>query len=480
MNYRSTLHILGGLTTLLSICLLFPIPLSVLDHDQTWIQFLIAFAITFLSGVSLFLFLKPKNVEMGYREAFSVVTFSWIFFSIFGALPYLLCGITSNPVDAIFEAMSGFTTTGSTVLENIDHLPRSVLFWRSFTQWLGGMGIIVLSLAILPFLGLGGMQLFYAETPGPTKDRLTPRIQDTAKLLWGVYVFLTLSEWVLLWIAGMPVFEALCHSMSTLSTGGFSTHDLSVGAYGSYTVHWIITVFMLIAGTNFSLHYRALRGEFSSYFKSQEFILYISLYSLSALLITFLNYSGGMEFWKAFHSSAFQAISIGTGTGYTTADYETWSNFTQTLLLVLMLFGGCAGSTAGGMKIVRLLLILKYTANQLFHIVHPKAVRALKLDKNPVSDSVMQTILGFAGLFFGIFLISVLLVSATGEDMMTSISAVITCICNVGPGFGVVGPTKTFADLSDFAKLVLWFCMLIGRLEFYTVLVILLPSFWKK
>ncbi len=496
MNLRLTLRIQGGLLLFLGGMLLTPVPVSLWHrrpeawHDGALWAFLIAALISLVVGLVIYRRVRFEG-EMTYREGFAIVTFGWLGFAAFGSLPYLLADVSgvANPADAFFESMSGFSTTGATVITGLDAQAPSILFWRAMTQWLGGMGIIVLSLAILPFLGVGGMQLFEAEAPGPQKDRLSPRIQDTAKVLWGVYVLITAVEACLLWLGGMSVFESLCHSMTTMATGGFSTRDASVAAFGSYT-HVVIGVFMLVAGVNFSLHYFALRGDFRRYWHSDEFRFYIGLIAFATAVITLMtaldpNLPGNLP--AKLRDAAFQTISLMTTTGYATADYERWPALAQYILMALMFVGGCAGSTGGSIKVVRLLLLIRHAFLQLVLLIHPRQVRSLKLDHKPVSREVIQSVLGFFALFMALFLIASMVMAGIlppaddgTADLLTAGSAVISALGNVGPGLGSIGPTETYTHVPALGKLVLAICMLVGRLEVFTVLVLFFPSFWRK
>jgi len=343
------------------------------------------------------------------------------------------------------------------------------------------MGIIVLSLAILPMLGVGGMQLFRAEVPGPTADRLTPRIQDTAKLLWGVYALLSAIETGLLMAGGMNFFDALNHTFTTMATGGFSTRNASVAAYHSAYIDWVITLFMFLAGVNFTLHYLALRGRFGDYWRNEEFRSYLWLTLGATVLLTLFNLAGPYAgFGDSLRYSAFQVVSIMTTTGYATADYELWHAFCQYLLVACMFIGGCAGSTGGGMKVVRVMLLFKHAHVQLYRLIHPRAVRLVKLGERPVDKEVMQSILGFFALYMGIFVAASVIMAALGLDLVSAGTAVITALGNVGPGLGTVGPIDNFAHVHPLGKLVLSLCMLLGRLELFTVLVLFIPSFWRK
>jgi len=480
MNIPLTLHILGALLVFLAGAFLFPLPFAFYYQDGAATHFILSAIVSLLLGLTLYKGFESDR-ELSIRDGFAVVTFGWIFFTLFGALPYIFSNTIPSPLDACFETMSGFTTTGATILEKIEVLPKSILMWRALTHWLGGMGIIVLSLAILPMLGVGGMQLFKAEVPGPTADRLKPRIQDTAKLLWGVYVLLTVAETLLLMAGGMDLHEALCHAFATLATGGFSTRDASVGAYGSPFIEWVIIVFMFLAGVNFSLHYFAIRGKIKEYFRNEEFLFYLAI-SLGSILV-FMGFNQGRVYQSIFDNlrySAFQAVSILTTTGFGTADYEQWPVITNYILIFLMFVGGCAGSTGGGMKVARFLLLFKHARFQLYHLIHPRAVRLVKLGDKPVDREVMQSILGFFALYIGVFVFASFLMAAAGMDLVSGAASVIATLGNIGPGLGSVGPVHNYAHIAPFGKTVLIACMLFGRLELFTVLVFFLPSFWRR
>ncbi|MDW7645028.1 MAG: TrkH family potassium uptake protein [Desulfuromonadales bacterium] len=480
MNVLLTFRILGAMLLFLSAAILVPIPFSFYFADGAAAAFGLASLVTLASGLAMFFGCRSEK-ELSVREGFAVVTFGWLFYALFGALPYLFSGAITNPVDACFETMSGFTTTGATILTAIEGLPQSVLLWRSLTQWLGGMGIIVMSLAILPMLGVGGMQLFKAEVPGPTADRLKPRIQDTAKLLWGVYVLLTSVETGLLMLGGMNFYEALSHSFSTLSSGGFSTRNASVAAYDNAYIDWVITFFMFLAGVNFALHFQALRGKLREVYRNEEFLFYLALTLGVTVILAFLNHgSVYTSLVDNLRYSAFQTTSILTTTGFGTADYETWSVLSQYLLLFLMFVGGCAGSTGGGMKVARILLLFKHAMVGLYRLIHPRAIRLVKLGGKPVDREVMQAILGFFALYMGLFVFASFLMAATGMDVVSAGASVVATLGNIGPGIGSVGPVDNYAHIVPFGKLVLTACMLLGRLEIFTVLVLLFPSFWRK
>lgn len=479
MNVSATLKALGALLLFLGFMLLTPLPFSFYFKDGAAFAFMLSAVAASAAGAGLF-FAISGPIRLNHREGFAIVSLGWIAFAVFGSLPFLLSGEIPNPVDAFFEAMSGITTTGATVISDLDPIAESILFWRATLQWMGGMGIIVLTIAVLPFLGVGGMQLFQAEVPGPTADRLSPRIQDTAKLLWGVYFIFTLVEFVLLMLGGMSFFEAICHAFATMSTGGFSTENASLGGFDSAYLQFIVVLFMFLAGVNFSLHFYALRGAVGNYWKSSELKFYITIVAASFAVVFFGNLGGYESHLRNALDSAFQVIAIITTTGFVTADYELWPVLSQYVLVFLMLLGGCAGSTAGGMKCVRLLLLMKHAYHQIFLNIHPRGVRNLKIDHKTVPNEVIQGVLGFFALYIGIFVGGSMVMAFFGLDFMTAAASVIACLGNVGPGLGEVGPTDNFAGIPALGKLVLAGLMLLGRLEIFTLIVLAFPSFWKR
>ncbi|MBW2163850.1 MAG: TrkH family potassium uptake protein, partial [Deltaproteobacteria bacterium] len=392
--------LLGWLLIFLSVALLIPIAFSIYYDDGNWQFFVISSAIGFVLGGGL-AWSCVSEPEIGHREGFAIVGLSWLAAAALGALPFYLSGAIPSYLNAYFESMSGFSTTGSTILERVEALGPSLLFWRAFTQWLGGMGIIVLSLAILPILGIGGMQLFRAEMPGPTKDRLAPRIQDTARILWGVYVFFTAVETGLLMLAGMNFFDAICHAFSTLATGGFSTRTDSIAAFHNPWINVIVIVFIILAGINFSLHYRLLSGNWKAFGQSEELRFYLGVGIFATILVMFVNILfGTYDSWSdSLRYGAFQVWSILTTTGFGTADFDQWAPVCKIILITLMFLGGMAGSTAGGIKQVRILLFWKFTRIQITKLIHPKAVEAIKLDNHKVPAEVIQSILGYFSLY---------------------------------------------------------------------------------
>jgi trk system potassium uptake protein TrkH len=480
MQIKVVLHILGILLIFLAFTMLLPLPFSWYYSDANYVYFLISGGITFLVGISAFKFTKVER-ELRSREGFAIVTLGWISLSLFGSLPFILSGSIPNPTDAFFETISGFTTTGATILPDIERLSAGLLFWRSLIQWLGGMGIIVLSIAILPFLGVGGMQLFKAEVPGPVADKLTPRVTETAKILWGVYLLISTLEVILLMVGGMNFFDSLCHTFTTMATGGFSTKNASIGFYNSTFIDYVIIFFMLAAGTNFSLHYQFLKGDFKAYFRNREYLLFAGIIfgvTLFILYDTLRNHFPQLEI--AFRKTLFQVVSILTTTGFGTADYELWAFSSQFLLLLLMLIGGCAGSTGGGMKIIRLYVLIQFVRTEIRRLLHPNAVIPLRVGDKVIPKEIITNILGFLALMSGLFIIGVVLMTLLGLDIESALGAVASALGNIGPGLGSVGPTDNYAHIPALGKWILSFLMLAGRLEIYTVLILLAPSFWQK
>ncbi|MBI4653995.1 MAG: TrkH family potassium uptake protein [Nitrospirae bacterium] len=483
MNFKLILNIAGIVLIIISPFMTLPVIVSLIYKQPDAIPLMESFLITLLSGVILFFLTKKhKKEEIRHRDAFIIVTTSWVVMAFSGALPFMLSGSIPSLTDAVFESMSGFTTTGASILTDIEVLPKGVLFWRSLTHWMGGMGIIVMSLAIMPMLGTGGMQLFKAEASEVVVEKLRPRIIDTAKSLYIVYLLFTLIGILLLWSGGMNLYDAICHCFSALATGGYSTKNLSIAYYKSAYIDYVIIFLMFVGGTNFSLHYYAFKGVFGRYIKSNEFIFYFAVTIVASLLITISIYFS--EYYKsipeAFRYALFQAVSIMTATGYVTSDFEKWPVFTQTLLVALMFLGGMVGSTAGGIKQVRILLALKQMFREFYHLIHPRAVTFVKLDGKELPKEVLGSVWGFIFLFISIWVLSTLAMTALGVDIVTSATTVVSAMSNVGPALGSAGPMENYSTIPLAGKWVLTICMLIGRLEIYTVIILFVPHFWKK
>ena len=569
MNLKVVFFTLSNLLLATAVALLVPLGVSICYRSQghgEWIVFLASSGMSTFFGVILNLLTRRSDRHMGNREAFAIVSLGWVVIALVGSMPYFLyqdflgSGLDQQVsafrrfTDSYFESMSGFSTTGATILTEIEHLPHGILFWRSFTHWFGGMGILVLAVAILPLLGVGGMQLLRAEAPGPQTDRLTPRIQETAKVLWWVYVLITLVEVIFLWVGSVWIvpeevrespadglFYAFCHAFGTMATGGFSPKNASIGHYQSVYIDTIIIIFMFIAGTNFSLHYRALQGNFGSYWKDEEFRFYVfvigtvtTVLVLCTMLQPVVNINGTVravnqeevieigdqiypivdgkvKYENQFHSiinehatingqvypvykgdvvynsigSAlryvlFQVLAIVTTTGYGTADFELWPYLAQIMLIFLMFFGGSAGSTGGGMKQVRFLLLIKQGYREIKHLVLPHAVLPIKLNEQIVPKDIMSNILGFFFIGVLVFVLGTISLAGLGLDLTSASTSVASALMNIGPGLGTVGPTDNYAHILPAGKWVLCFCMLMGRLELYTLLVIVTPIAWRK
>jgi len=482
MNYRTILNILGVLLIFEGLSLLLPLPFSLYYGDGDARAIICSAIICLVTGGLVFLLTRSRSgKDLGIREGFVIVGSGWTILAAFGALPFVLSGAIPSYTDAFFETISGFTTTGASILTNTEALPHGVLFWRSLTHWLGGMGIIVLSLAILPILGVGGMQLYKAEVPGPSPDKLSPRIRDTAKILWGVYFFLSALLTGLLLLGGMTLFDALCHTFGAMATGGFSTKNASIGHYNSQYIDIIITLFMFVAGTNFTLHYAFLRGNFKSYWKDREFLFYFKFSILMILLITGIVYIYNFhDLTKSLRVAAFQVISIITTTGYGTNDYEQWHGAGQLLMLLLMFVGGCAGSTGGSIKIIRIMIVMKQGVLELRKLLHPNAYMPMRLGGRVIQPDVVSDVLGFFIIYMITFVAGSVILSAFGLDLLTASSSVAATLGNIGPGLGNIGPTDNFSFIPSGGKWFLSFFMLIGRLELYTILILFVPEFWKK
>jgi len=480
MRWRYILCFVGILSIFLGLTMIIPLICSLMTNDQTVRPILISAAITETVGLILFYgFRIRNNNHISPREGIAIVAIGWIAAGFFSALPFYLGHAFDTFTDAFFESVSGITTTGASVMTNIEAIPCSLLLWRSFIQWLGGMGIIVLSLAILPLLGVGGMQMYKAEVPSPVPDKLKPRIRDTAMILWKVYAGITIAE-VLFLLPGMSFYDALNHALTTMPTGGFSTKNLSVAHFDSVYIESVITLFMLLAGINFSLHYQALTGNPLTFWKDSECRFFIIFVFVLTIIVTINIFPVYDSMSQAFRYASFQVVSIVTTTGYGSADYELWPSMTQIILLLCMFIGASAGSTGGGMKCLRIMLYFKYCYKELISLIHPRAVRQIKVNHKPVSSEVVSSVLGFLGLFVGLFAISSVLLSSMGVDLVTSFSAVASAIGNIGPGLGTVGPTDNYASLPVLGKWLLVWCMLLGRLEIYTIIILMVPEFWRK
>ena len=480
-HFGPTLRILGLLLMLFSLTMLPPIGISVIFDDGQIPLFGAAAGLIFGAGFISWLPARRQKRDLRIRDGFVITVLFWLVLGSAGSVPLALSEqLNLSMTDALFESISGLTTTGATVIVGLDHLPKSVLFYRQQLQWLGGMGIVVLAVAILPMLGIGGMQLYRAETPGPVKDaKLSPRIAETAKALWLIYLSLTAACALAYWISGMAIFDAICHAFSTIAIGGFSSYDASIGHFNSVSIETVAIVFMVISGMNFSLHFVAWHNNsLKHYLHDPEWKTYLLfLFGLSLLISLALVENGTYPVNEAFRKGIFEVVSIATTTGFTTADYASWPTFIPFLLLMSAFIGACAGSTGGGIKIIRMLLLYKQGSREIKRLIHPNAVIPIKLGRKPVGSRVIDAVWGFLAAYVLIFAVLMLVCMALGEDPITAYSAVGACLNNLGPGLG--DATLNYSTLSDGTKYVLSFAMLLGRLELFTLLVVLSPSFWE-
>ena len=489
MHVKTILNILGAMLALTGFTMIVPSLIAWSYNEPDLVGHLQSMGVCMGIGIPVWLFTR-KSRSLNNKDGFAIVTLAWLLIALAGAMPFYLSGAIPNFTDAWFESMSGVTTTGASIIGNpntLPHLPNGieslthgVLYWRSFIQWIGGMGIIVFTIAILPLLGAGGVQLFKAEVPGPVADKIRPRVKETAKILWMVYVGLTAAEAILLSISGMPWFDAICHAFTTMPTGGFSTQNASIAAYANPAIHYIIILFMFIAGVNFTLHFRALTGNIKLCFKDPEFLTYIGI-TFAATLFIFLNIASAQGDWTHdnFLSSLFQSVSILTTTGYGSADYEIWPFFSQYLILILMFIGGMGGSTGGGMKVARIILLVKYAATETRRMLHSRAIIPIRIGDRYIGEDVVRNTLGFFLFYMSIFGITALILTTLNLDIESAIGAAASAIGNIGPGLGAFGPTDNYALLHPIGKWMLTFCMLLGRLEIFTIMVLFSRTFWK-
>ncbi len=502
LNWKAVVGTLGGLLLFLGVALLMPALVGLYYAEPSWWSFAAAAVLAFvLGGGAWVAFGEPGGDDLGVREGFAIVALSWFVLSLIGALPFVLGGVLDAYTDAFFETMSGFTTTGATILggagnPDIEAVPNAFLFWRSLTHWMGGMGIIVLTLAILPILGVGGMQLFRAEVPGPTADKLTPRVRETARRLWYIYVGITAVE-VLLLLPAMGLFDAVNHAFATMATGGFSTKNGSVGQFDSAYVDAVVTVFMFLAGMNFALHYRLLRGRPITVIGDAELRVYTGLVVGATILIALGTWRPTVELLleaedldRAFEGyaslpaalryGAFQAVSIITTTGFGTANYEVWPPLALSVLFLLFFVGGMAGSTGGGPKVIRHILLFKNALREVKQLIHPQAVIPMRLGGEVVPQGVMRNVLSFIVLYFALNGLGIVVLSFLGMDLLSAFGATIASVGNIGPGFGSVGPVENYAHIPKLGKWVLAMLMMAGRLEIFTVLILFAPDFWRR
>lgn len=484
-NFKYIFRIMGGLLLLKSVLLLTAVGMAWLYNEPVIHYFVITFLLSFFLGLGMWLPCRHASPIIGKREGSIIVTAIWLVFSLIGMLPFWLSGSIPSFTDSFFETMSGFTTTGASILNHIEALPNSILYWRSLTQWIGGLGIIVISIALLPIFGFSSVQLFSCEATGPTKDKIHPKMSETAKRLLGIYVALTFAQILLLIVAGMGWFDALNHSFTTLATGGFSTKQASIGHWDSPAIHYIVIFFMFCAGVNFSLFYFLIKGNYLKIKQNQEFKSYVFIALIATAIIAFSTFlytdaTGFSEVEYILRHSLFTVVSIITTTGFATIDYTLLQPVVWIILIVLMLIGASAGSTAGGMKLVRVLLVFKYAYYEFKRIIHPNAIFPVKYNQQIVREEVIAKVLSFMLIYIIVILFGTIVLTISGMGFLESFTGMITCLSDVGPGFGTIGPHGNFADLPTFSKWFLSFVMLVGRLEVFTVLVIFTPVFWKR
>jgi trk system potassium uptake protein len=481
INYQPISNVVGVLMVLLGLSMFFTAGISYIYSGSDFRDFLICGGITVLSGALLWFSKFSTSTIVNKREGYLIVAMGWFFLGIFGALPFMLTGVTTNFADAFFESVSGFTTTGATIFSDIESLPPGILFWRSMTHWIGGMGIIVLTVALFPLLGIAGIELFVAESPGPTADKVHPRIKETAKRLWFIYFGLTMTLFFLLWWQGMTPFDAINHSFATMGTGGFSTKNASVAYYTSPGIQYTIILFMFIAGCNYAVLYYLFKRRFSKVWIDEEFRYYTLFILLSALILgLWINYMAGGSYEKNFRDGLFMLVSLVTTTGFVTADYTQWSPGLTMFYFLVLFLGACAGSTAGGIKFIRHLVFVKNMYLEFKRILHPRALIRIKINKEIVAPRILTHILVFLLLYLMTFILGSLFITLTGIDFLTAIGGVATTLGNVGPAIGKLGPVDNFGWVSDSAKWIFSVLMLLGRLELFTILIIFTPFFWRS
>ncbi len=481
INSKAIIKVIGNLLLLETAMLLLSTGVSAYYHDAALMSLLITSGITGAIGLLMSFYSRKRPKAFTRRDGYIMVTCSWLAFALFGMLPFYIHGHIPSVTNAFFEAMSGITSTGATILDNIDEMPRGLLFWRSITQWFGGLGIIIFTIALLPFLGVNGLQMFAAEVSGPTHNKVTPRIGITARWIWSIYLGITALLVLLLMLGGMGGFDSICHALTTAGTGGFSTHQASIAYYHSAYIEYVIIIFMFISGMNYSLLILFVSGRFRRALKDSELKWYVLTVASAAAIFTLVLWiNRGIEGEDAFRESLFQVVSLQTSTGFTTCDYMTWPSALWGMLLVIMLVGACAGSTSGGLKCIRVHVLFKVMMNEFKHILHPNAVLPIRLDKQVAPPTLLSTVMAFCFIYFIIIFGSSIFLSAIGIDFMEAIGCSVSAIGNMGPALGSYGPSSTWNTMPDAGKWLMSFLMLLGRLEIFTVILLFTPNFWKR
>lgn len=479
MNYPVVIKLLSGVLRIEMAAMIVPLVVSLLYGGDDAPAFI--YSIVILAFVSFLLsMIKPSDTKFRTKEGFMSVALAWLTVSVFGALPFYFCGYFNTLADCMFESISGFTTTGATILTDIQSLPRGIIFWRGFMHWIGGMGVLMFMLAIMPGMSASSVNLLRVEGTGPSVNKMLPKLRESAKIMYLIYLSMTAVLTVLLCIAGLPVYDSIVHAFSCAGTGGFSSMNFSISAYNNVAVECIITVFIFLFGVNFTLFFYLLRKEFKLALLDEELLFYAAIVLFSIVVIT-------VDIMPLYHSiatslrhSSFQVVSVITTTGFASVDYNTWPTFSRLVLVLIMFTGCCAGSTGGGIKLVRVLVLFKCVGVELSKIIHPKVVKNVKLNSKPIDDKVVYKVFMFFFIYFAILICSILLISIENKDMVSSVTAVISTLSNVGPGFDVVGPMGNYSSFSSFSKVIMSFCMLAGRLELFPVLVLFVPSVWKN
>jgi len=479
MNRKMVLFILGRILLVEGALMVPAMTVGFIHKEEAALSFIIPIAILAALG-ALMSFKKPKNTEIYSRDGLFIVSCAWVVMSLFGALPFYLSGCFNSYVDCFFEVVSGFTTTGSSILPDPGVLPKSILFWRSFTHWVGGMGVLVFVMAILPLSDERALHLMRAEAPGPVVGKLVPKMKDTAKILYGIYIVMTALLTVILLFCKMPLFDALCNAFGTAGTGGFSTSAAGIGGYNSPFIEMVIAVFMILFGINFNLYYLISIKRLKTALKSTELWIYIAIIAVSTVLITVNIYPLFSTLEESVRASFFQVSSIMTTTGYSTADFNLWPSFSKGILFILMFIGGCAGSTAGGLKVSRAILLFKMIFKEIRHMIHPRSVAAVKFEGKDVDDHTQRSVASYFAVYMIFIAITFFIISLEPFDFETIITATVACFNNVGPGFSLVGPMGSYAEFSDLSKLVLSFAMLLGRLEIFPLIIAFIPSTWTR
>ncbi len=479
MNRRMIFNTLGKIISLEAVLMILPLAVAMIYNESSWLAFLITIAIAAVLGGAMMLFSKPRDSVIYAKEGFITVALSWIALSLIGALPFFISGEIPSYVDAVFETVSGFTTTGASILTNVEAMGKGMLFWRSFTHWMGGMGILVFVMAIIPNISERSIHILRAEVPGPVVGKLVPRIKDTAKILYLIYLVMTCVEIVLLIAGGMPIFDSIVHSFGTAGTGGFGIKADSIGSYSSY-LQWVIAIFMLIFGINFNLYYLVLVKKFRTAIKSMELWTYIGIILVSTVIIAFNIYPTLNNVADTLLHSFFQVSSLITTTGYATQNFDLWPSLSKAVLLILMFVGGCAGSTAGGFKVSRVVIIFKKLKSEFKRLLHPRSVKVITFEGKKVEEQTVNSVFVYLGIYMICLLATFLFISVDGFSMETNFSAAVSCFNNIGPAFGKAGPALSYAEYSVFSKIVLTISMLLGRLEIFPILIFLTPTSWTK